>query len=315
VAGAIAGTAIFRCRKQPRLQLVALTINNSCNLRCPHCYLQYAGAPRLVSQGLVHAILETEVEHVALVGKEPLFDDAARRACEEIADAALLAGKSVSLVTNGLGLGRSAPSLLRKLAFVDVSFDGGPLTYGRYRRGSYDRLAAGLRHAATSGVRELNALHVLSSGTIDHIEDMMQVRQVANFRRVMFSLYFESENDGQNFVSPLSLERALTALAASRSFREDSAALFLVDLPLLPGYTESRVRDCAEALGLQSKVHVVVDDPLLYGIVRVTYDGLVLPPLASVHPRRYRAMSVPMDGHTRPSPLEQIYRTMLPRAA
>ena len=131
MSGAIAGTAIFRCRKLSRLQLVALTINNSCNLQCPHCYLQYAGEPSLISQGLVEAILETDAQHVALVGKEPLFDDPARRTCEEIADAALLAGKSVSLVTNGLGLSRCAPSLLRKLAFVDVE----ALTVGRLPTG------------------------------------------------------------------------------------------------------------------------------------------------------------------------------------
>jgi sulfatase maturation enzyme AslB (radical SAM superfamily) len=315
VSGAIAGTAIFRCAREAHLQLVALTINNSCNLTCPHCYLQYDGSPVLISDAPVDAVLQSSAQHVAIVGKEPLFDAKSRRRCDDLVNAADRAGKSVSLITNGLGILQCSPSLLQRTAFIDISFDGGPSTYRNYRGGSYDRLAKGLRYATAVGVREMNALHVVSAATVDNVDDMMRVQDLAAFRRIMFSLYFETKNHGRNPVAPVHFDRALEALAGSQSFRDNPAALFLVDLPLLPGWSESRVKQRITTLGLENKVHVLAADPLLYGIVRVTYDGIVLRPLDSVHPRHYREVGIPIDETSEPNSLERIYQTMLPCAA
>jgi MoaA/NifB/PqqE/SkfB family radical SAM enzyme len=53
MAGAIAGTAILNCKLQSALDTVALTINNSCNLHCPHCYLQYDGPNESITSGVI----------------------------------------------------------------------------------------------------------------------------------------------------------------------------------------------------------------------------------------------------------------------
>jgi len=40
-------------------------------------------------------------------------------------------------------------------------------------------------------------------------------------------------------------------------------------------------------LNLYHNVHLISGDPLEYGVLRVTYDGLILTPYAALHPKIY----------------------------
>ena len=76
--GAFAGSAALLCQNlRSDVSVVTLTMNNSCNLKCPHCYLQYAQKDAYVSHWVIDVIAQSAVEAVAIVGMEPLKTHAA----------------------------------------------------------------------------------------------------------------------------------------------------------------------------------------------------------------------------------------------
>lgn len=303
MAGAIAGTAILRVTgPSTDLHTVALTINNTCNLRCPHCYLQYDGEEGLIEARTVDAVFNAEFRHLAIVGKEPLVSKTSVDCVLELTRRARSAGRTTSVITNGLGLSRLPTTEVSLLSYIDVSFDGGPSTYESYRRGSLRMLRGGLEHV--SDLTELNALHVLHRNNMAAIEDMMAVAAFAPFQRMVFSLYLDTKNHGANAVERAELTEVLARLSECDSFREARNALLLVDDLHLARYgvSSDEFLQLAEKLSILERVHLVAADPLLYGFIRVTYDGLVLAPHASVHPALYastgrRIASVSLQEH------------------
>jgi MoaA/NifB/PqqE/SkfB family radical SAM enzyme len=290
VAGAIAGTTILRLAAGvPRLRVVAATVNNFCNLRCPHCYLQYDGSQTHID-GCVDGLLVNEsYDHLAVVGKEPLVNPVTAAITASLLERVSLAGKTTSLITNGLGLRFLRMETLRSLAYLDVSFDGGPETYSRYRGGAFTKLASGIATAIRNGVQEINALHVLNSATLPAIDDMMRVMELADFKYVMFSPYLVTRNAGTNAVDPLPLRAVLDALGASERFRTAPQAFVLIDSLHLTedGMTGDELLRIAESLGIHHQVRLFERDPIEYGIMRVTYDGWALSPHDSIHPAEY----------------------------
>jgi len=290
MAGAIAGTTILRLRTgEDRLRVVAATVNNVCNLRCPHCYLQYAGPSGIMSDDVAQVLMDATYDHLAVVGKEPLLDHASVALCESLVTRALSTGKSASIITNGFGLSKLSCEASKALAYVDVSFDGGPQTYGSYRLGAYAKLTRSVEAITRAGIRELNALHVLNNVTVHSIDDMMRVTEIAPFRYVMFSPYLVTRNFGENSVSEVPLTRILSGLARSEAFRSTASAVLVVDSLHLTrdGSTAgSFLRDVAAA-GLADQVRVIDRDPLEYGVIRITYDGWLLAPHDSIHPTDY----------------------------
>src|ERR1035438_763554 len=85
MAGAIAGSAIFCCSPTERLDTVTLTVNNACNLACPHCYLQYHSPVKKFRESLFDVLERSAFRHPAVVGKEPLFDGGSVAICERLA--------------------------------------------------------------------------------------------------------------------------------------------------------------------------------------------------------------------------------------
>ena len=128
--GAFAGSAALLCRElRPDLSVVTLTMNNSCNLKCPHCYLQYAEQDAYVAPFVVEAIARSRAEAVAIVGMEPLKNSRSVAELGLIVEAVKASGKKVGLVTNGLNAHLLPTNIARLLDWVDVSVDGvrGPI--------------------------------------------------------------------------------------------------------------------------------------------------------------------------------------------
>jgi len=304
MAGAIAGTAILRAPQQTeQIHTVALTVNNRCSLACPHCYLQYEGPSGDIEPEVVDSVLSTPFQHLAIVGKEPFVDSTSIKIVESIVGRARDAGKSVSVITNGLSLTAVPDAVLGQLAYIDVSLDGGPQSYRKYRHGSLTKLQSGLKRA--SRFVELNALHVMSSATLPNIDDMCSLDEVAPFRRVMFSPYLVTSNHGRNSVWPVSLSDLLTSLALSLRFRSHKNTLLLVDGLHLQASSQSAdaVLTQANTLGILDKVNVIPSDPITKGFLRVNYDGLVLSPLDSLSPTYYAACG----SHVSHGSLESIF--------
>lgn len=313
MAGAIAGTAILDCEPRPILQTVTLTVNNLCNLSCPHCYLQYRSGQSFLDEGVLEVVLASQYRHLAIVGKEPLVNAASIALSDRIAALAVSSGKTVSLITNGLNLCSVPPTLFENLAYIDVSLDGGPGTYEQYRHGSLSRLRSGLEYLRRLRFRNVNALHVLNDRTVDAVDDMMQVRDFTDFKTIMFSPYLETLNDGTNSVGGVNLESLLCGLAGSHRFMNEPRAFLLMDPYHLQGQelTFEALEELLARYGLNQKVKLIRNDPLHYGIIRVTYDGLALPPYDSIHPSRYQDVgyNVLRPGHI--VRLEHLFRSML----
>jgi MoaA/NifB/PqqE/SkfB family radical SAM enzyme len=287
--GAIAGSAILECSQTNTLDMVTVTINNSCNLSCPHCYLQYNDEPNdCFDRSILDLIARSSFRHLAIVGKEPFLDTKSVVLCEELSDACRDHNTTVSVVTNGLNTVSVPRSLLKQLAFVDVSLDSGRSSYGSYRQGSLAKLERSLQWIADAGTR-MNALNVLNSTTIGFLHEMLRVREMAPFHRIVFSPYLQTKNDGSNSVGTISLAAILERLADSAFMETANTTLLLHGEHLNQDrITRQAFWELVDSHDLRSHIRLLEDYPLKYGVIRVTYDGFVMSPSQALHTRLYR---------------------------
>ncbi len=310
MTGAMAGsTAILFRKPTDGLDVLTLTVNNNCNLDCPHCYLQYSGPTEVIDRLLVREVARARYRHLAIVGKEPLLDRASAANCENLIARCTARKKSCSIITNGFGLRLLSAEALAQLAWVDVSLDGGPATYGRYRRGSYGKLVQIVGAAARLGLATLNGLFTLSSETAPFVRDMMAVTNDAPWDRLVFSPYAVVRSQGVQRVAGLPLERVFDALADCESFVRESRAVLLLgaDAGVEDGLSYGEVEALLKERGLVEKTIHVPHDPLLLGYLRLTYDGYVLTPYQSLHPAEYRSVGRQLTAY---SSLERAYRVL-----
>jgi MoaA/NifB/PqqE/SkfB family radical SAM enzyme len=310
MAGAIAGTALvsYSPNVTNKLSTITLTINNLCNLTCPHCYLQYKEMGSVyISNTTIKALHETDFKHLVVVGKEPFVNNESARILTEIAIEVKRRSKSIGVITNGLGLGRLNSKLAEALSYIDISFDGGAGTYDQYRKGNFTALIENIQDVEQKypGI-QLNALHVVNDRTVEHLDDMVRVNRFARFQKMMFSPYIETKNEGKNGVSKLNIKGMLLSFARNEEFLKASNAFVLLDVYHLLGdlnddersYSEfeelsniNEVRSFIRTIGLGSKVRLIEKDPLFHGFVRVTYDGYLLSPYDSLHTKNYHKSS------------------------
>ena len=291
MGGAIAGTAILKnLTPSKSLKTITLTLNNSCNFSCPHCYLQYNKRSFLIKEKTLNSVFNSEFNHLTIVGKEPLVSNSSISLLEKIVNKCIFNDKSVSIVTNGSGLNNLPTNIINQLAYIDVSFDGGSDSYNQFRRGSFKEIIAAINRIQNQHNVIFNALHTITSENINHIDDMVSIRELAKFQTIMFSSFLTTKHYGFNNVSTISLVDLLLKLASSNSFMNSVEALLLIDIYHVQ-QDNIPMRTLKELIiknNLQSKVALIEDDPIKHGIVRVTYDDYVLNPNESLHPRIYK---------------------------
>lgn len=290
MGGAIAGTAILKNLSPSRkLKTITLTINNSCNLTCPHCYLQYDKKSFLVEKPTLHSIFNSDFEHLAIVGKEPLVSKPSISLLEKLVEECYLKKKTTSIVTNGVGLGNLSPSVANYLDYIDVSFDGGKETYSQYRKGSFEKIIDSIYHIQSSSSVTFNALHTLSTRTIMNIDDMVGIKNFVEFKIIMFSPYLNTLHNGKNEVSIVQLKEILKRVSHSKMFMDTKETLLLLDTYHVKQerVSNEELQKLISDFTLESKIKLIEKDPLNYGIIRVTYDDYVLTPYESIHPKNY----------------------------
>ncbi len=311
MTGAMAGSTVLHFdERTDTLRVVTLTVNNLCNLRCPHCYLQYDGDSDCISDDLARLVTEADYEHLAIVGKEPLVNRTAAKRCQDLITRAAATGKSVSLITNGLGLAYLPAQVLSDLAWIDVSLDGGPSTYAMYRGASYSRLSRNLNWLFGNGFEEVNALNTLSYSNIGAVDDMMLAGDEFPFKRILFSPYVETLNQGSNSAAFLPLETLCSALRGSEQFLASIRASLILGAHTYSqfGVSRNQIDGLLRRHFLHDKTVIVNDDPLNLGILRVTYDGLVLTPYESLHTAKYLQVGRSL---TSPGELSRHYRRLV----
>ncbi len=300
----MAGSAILQSPKQTdELHTVTATINNACNYHCGHCYLQYAGQKTPISPAIRDKIYATRFKHLALVGKEPTLHP---EIVAEMAEQMASSGRTTSIITNGALLHHFASKTLKNLAYIDVSFDGGPDTYAQMREGNFKTIIDNIQKAD----RPVTALHTLYKQNLPYIDDMVAVRDYADFKHILFSPYLLSKNDGKNNVGTLSvIEDILPTLARSEAFLEEpKAKLLLSKLHLWQeGVSVDRLVQTLAANRLTDKTLLFTEDPINKGFIRVNYDGGVITPFQSLHPVNYQNAEHHLTGT---QSLEEIAREL-----
>lgn len=315
MTGAMAGSTVLRMSDPVgTLRVVTLTVNNVCNLRCPHCYLQYAGENDLISDTLVDFVVSARFAHLAIVGKEPLANPSSAHRCCRIIQRAIESGKTVSMITNGLGLHELPSDVFAHLDWIDVSLDGGPATYESYRGASFDTLVRNLQWVEANGYNRVNALNTLSSRNACNVDDIVSAAAEHPFSRIVFSPYVETLHQGRTDVDFLSLHELCRALAASRLFMDTTRTVLLLGAHAYysRGISPAEIEDVLSIYSLAEKTVLVTQDPLMLGFVRVTYDGLILTPYESLHPAMYRQVGRRV---TSPGDLERYYAEFVANAA
>jgi MoaA/NifB/PqqE/SkfB family radical SAM enzyme len=313
MAGAIAGTALINYASQlsDKLSTVTLTINNLCNLSCPHCYLQYEdGGTKFITGDILEQLYRADFKHLVVVGKEPFVNKRSVSLLEEITNAVKKQGKTVGVITNGIGLDKMNTILAKNLSYIDVSFDGGPISYNNYRKGNFEQLISNINGVAEQySFTAFNALHVVSDQTIANISDMVDVGNFFEFKNIMFSPYIETLNNGANHVSKLKIREILSRFSANNNFMNSQASFILLDIYHLLGdisgkakYADYELHENMEFLkemvrscGVEAKVKLIEKDPIFHGFVRLTYDGYLLSPYASLNPADYKKEGVLID--------------------
>lgn len=290
MAGAIAGTAIFKINgKQDCLDTVTLTINNECNMHCNHCYLQYASNKGVITEDIIGSVLDSSFRHLSIVGKEPLVNAKSISTLCEIVEKSKNNNRSISLVTNGLNLSSLPSDIIPLLDYIDVSFDGGLLFYEKYRKGNISKILDGILYCLAHGLKEVNALHTICNQTIDNITDCINLNRIVPFANILFTPYLVTQNQGDNTVTPIPLQDIIIYLDNNDVFNNTKETLVLIDNYHIE--QESIISADLDAslntIKCKNKFRIFKEDPIFYGIIRVTYDGIILSPRQSLHTAQY----------------------------
>lgn len=291
MAGAIAGTAILKTGgKHKTLNTVSMTINNACNLHCGHCYLQYKSDNGLISDATVELVLKNGFSHLAIVGKEPLVNKASIEKLCLIVEKCEKKDISVSFITNGINLSHLPIGIIPSLDYIDVSFDGGIESYNKFRKGDIGEIFDGIEYCLGHGLREVNALHTICDQTIGAISECVRLKEHIPFKTILFTPYLTTNNHGKNTVTLLPLLEIIKKMDANDTFNNTDEASLLIDNYHIE--QEGLSVDCLEKflaeVNNREKYVVYKDDPVFYGIIRVTYDGYILSPRQSLNTRLYQ---------------------------
>ena len=298
MGGVVSGTAIMLTKSVGHLHTITLTINNRCNLRCPHCYLKYNGTKNVINDETVDFIFKSKssFQHLAIVGMEPLVDKCSASICRSIISRAANEGITVSLITNGINLKFLGEDILPLIAFIDISVDGGRRSYHQYRGASLERIETNLVWLQKNGFNRINALDVLNNHTLYYIDDMMEFAVSSGFSGIMFSPYVPTESEGKDDVTFVTLRQSLLALKRSSLFMSTDNSFLMIDVYhcWYEGISLKDAYAIAQSEGMSQKVYFVPEDPTALGVMRVTYDGLVLSSFDALHTSWYSRKGRPL---------------------
>lgn len=295
--------------KELKLTKVALTINNVCNLNCPHCYLQYL-PPELNDNSISDEVIEkvfaiNGLELVVIAGMEPFYNKNSVQLLERIASHFFSKGVKVNVVTNGLNLNLITDKLIETLSVIDISLDGGSKTYQGYREGSFNKLVANIAYLKERNFKgAINCLNVISAETVDAIDDMIEADMFFNFKKIYFSPYIKTINDGKNTVHNSSIESILLKLKQNKLFMENDKCIMFFGV----NHVVTDVSKKEELLhrndwitsfiqqNFQEEKVLYAAESLKQGFLRITYDGLLLDPYHALHPSLYKKFGKSIFG-------------------
>ncbi len=260
------------------LKAIAVDINTSCQLSCPHCYLPTNRPHQVALPWLIETMVKSDAEEVVIVGMEPFFNESSIEYVQSLVNQ----HPKVSVITNGINIHKTSV-FLSLLNNVDISMDSGPKYweasgYGRGTTGAppFKEWSKNIRKMR-SGMSSLCVLNTLFAAncTTKKIEDMIEGARAIDANHIMFSIYVRTERSLR--ATPVSLERVLEALSMSDIFCNDNKAYLLIDRYHLDseGLSLEEAKDMIDTKSLQQKVELLEVYPHNMGIARLNAKGFV----------------------------------------
>lgn len=190
------------------LQVVSLAINDTCNLRCRHCYLQTAQTQISILSDHEWLYLADSLftyispSVLAFVGKEPLLNFQSVKlisAVIQLRDTIQTSKHNrtdIGLLTNGMSLLRFSDILLANPPdYMDISVDGLPAEHDLLRgEGSFSRLVPNLQWATKYFPSPLWLTPTLNRMNIDSFLTMIKYyNSQFDIRRFAFGFYIPED--------------------------------------------------------------------------------------------------------------------------
>jgi MoaA/NifB/PqqE/SkfB family radical SAM enzyme len=184
-------------RKVERINFVppvfSITVNSTCNLRCPNCYYVLLGEENAFAGGGMikvedfKAIIDKYgkyIELVSLTGGEAL----AHPQLDQLVDIVKSYGIKVCVSTNGVFIDRKL-EVLKDFDSINVSLDGFDYeSFKRYRAGTpeeFDKILHGLDLLRENDVH-FGTSFVLSEENVHEVNSMLEIAHRTGARRVTF---------------------------------------------------------------------------------------------------------------------------------
>ena len=306
-----------------RLQVVSMVINNSCNLKCKHCYLQSTQKQNSVLMEdewicIAESLLTYSAPStIAFVGKEPLINYQSANLVSNIIKIRNTIQKgrhnrtSIGLLTNGMSLLQFSDILLTNPPdYIDISVDGLPTEHDFLRgKGTFSKLEPNLRWATENFPEPLWLTPTLNRNNIDSFLNMIRYyNNHFDIRRFAFGFYIPGNNVNDDLsVLPDQIEKLVNRdlyKLAELSINEPVEILFDLypnhsdslqsfnDSGWAPsnGGIESSIYDFPN--GVSMKIHTTKVAVGLRYSVRITPEGYWLAAEDAIRMNEYKKLAV-----------------------
>lgn len=221
-------------------RFLSVVVNDTCNLRCRHCYLQTdkSSNPTLTLEEwerVVHSLCASEVRMVCLSGKE-VFVGTMGPAVLSMLQRARFERRGffrLGAITNGTLLHRHKPALLEgDMSYLDISMDGMRAAHDRVRgQGSWDQTAANVRWMAPAFGERLFGMVTLLSENIHQAPEIVAGMSQLGFRGMGFGFYLpQTYTDPSLRLKSSDAGRIFESLHALRTIRVEQPITVLVEL-------------------------------------------------------------------------------------
>jgi pyruvate-formate lyase-activating enzyme len=200
---------------------LGLSVNRVCNLRCPHCYYANTHIPDNTEEGsldengwrdIVSQAIELGIDHISILGKEPLLSPAKTRAILETVDEKRRSGLRVrpELITNGTLIKDNIEWLSQHpdFYFFSISFDGYNEDHDRIRgEGAYNKSKEGLRTAKDEGIHNLAAIFTAMPHNVSSLERMAEDLSSVGLEYLSVGYCFPTDHNQQDLTAGIELFR------------------------------------------------------------------------------------------------------------
>lgn len=198
---------------------LGFSVNNSCNLKCPHCYYHNTHNPGSLEGGALNEEQWREVtsqaidlgfHHLSVVGKEALLSPRKTEAIIETISQKRSQGIPIKyeIITNGTKIKQNIGWLGKypDFYFFSVSVDGHERDHDKIRGdGNYRKSLEGITSARDAGIKNLTAIFTAMPHNVESLERMTQDLSEAGVKYLTIGYCFPTEYNNQGLTAGLSL--------------------------------------------------------------------------------------------------------------